>query len=106
MLHYLLYGLVLALCLLAAAFRYAVVQSLGSIETREPDTLTRVRLVLRICLANPNKAKLVLTKDRSNAGASRRRKPNIAKLRHKKYQEKKIDELRVKLAKRLRQKSL
>ena len=100
-------AIVLPALVLAAAllFRYAVVKTLGGVETREPDTLARVRVLLRLCLSDPKKAKLVLTKDRGNAGLSRRRRPNIAKIKHHQRQQKTLDEMRVRLATKLRNKS-
>ena len=103
MLDYFIAVLVPAVAI-ALAFRYVIVKTLGGVETRETDTLARIRLVLRLCLANPKKARFVLTKDRSNAGASRRRKPNIAKIKHQQRQQKTLDELRSRLAAKLRDK--
>ena len=50
---------------LALAVRYLVVHHLSKISSREPDTLLRVRTVLKILAADPMLAKQVYTKDRS-----------------------------------------
>jgi len=66
-------------CLLLIAvtlvIRYVVVQTLSTVRSREPRTLTAVRRVLKLMCADPNRAKVVLTRDRSALvpGASRRR---------------------------------
>jgi hypothetical protein len=92
---------IILLILAFALLRKLVVDKLGSVKTREPDTLAKVRFVLKILFANEKQATFVMTKDRGNAGLSRRRKPKLDALRQKKQQQKVLEQLRVRMANKL-----
>lgn len=64
---------------LVLAIRYLIVHHLSKISSREPDTLMRVRTVLKVLAADPMLAKQVFTKDRSGIvpGYSRRKSKKI-----------------------------
>lgn len=64
----------IALFVLFLSYRYIVVGILSDVRTRDLKTLGAVRKVLKLLCAEPLRARLVLTKDRSAyvPGASRR----------------------------------
>ena len=99
--------LTLVYALLLYVLRRALVGVLGTVETRDRQTLAKVRRALRFLCARDTSAKLVMTKDRSSAlgeGASRRgRNRGAAKaLIEQRRKGEKLQEIRKSLAEKLK----
>ena len=99
--------LVFVFGLLFYALRRALVGVLGTVETRDRQTLAKVRRALRFLCAKDTSAKLIMTKDRSSAlgeGASRRgRNRGAAKaLMEQRRREERLQEIRKNLAEKLK----